>query len=66
MGIDRDEKYFPQPMDYKPERYSEEKEENNLVAFMPFGDGPRYCIGRSNSLVFYIRTLNMNNILSKF
>ncbi|XP_005184185.2 cytochrome P450 6d3-like [Musca domestica] len=51
MGIGRDEKYFPQPMDYKPERYSEEKEENNLVAFMPFGDGPRYCIAKRMGVI---------------
>lgn len=43
MGISRDEKYFPNPMAYKPERYLEEY---NKDAYIPFGDGPRACLGR--------------------
>lgn len=52
----RDAKYFPQPMDYKPERFSQEKSENDMTAFMPFGDGPRFCIGSvfmDNLFFFY-------------
>ncbi|XP_061394949.1 cytochrome P450 6d1-like [Musca vetustissima] len=51
MGIGRDAKYFPQPMDYKPERYAEEKDRNNMTAFMPFGDGPRYCIAKRMGII---------------
>lgn len=56
MGMGRDAKYFPQPMDYKPERFSQEKSENDMTAFMPFGDGPRSCIGSvfmDNLFFFY-------------
>lgn len=45
LGIHRDEQYFPQPMDYKPERFLEDKMEYDQDAFMPFGIGPRHCIG---------------------
>ncbi|XP_073826614.1 cytochrome P450 6d3-like [Musca autumnalis] len=51
MGVGRDAKYFPQPMDYKPERYAEEKDKNNMVAFMSFGDGPRFCIAKRMGVI---------------
>ncbi|XP_065356912.1 cytochrome P450 6d1 [Calliphora vicina] len=46
LGIHRDAEYFPNPMDYKPERFSEEIMDYNPVAFMPFGEGPRHCIAQ--------------------
>lgn len=45
LGIHRDPEYFPNPMDYKPERFAEGSIDYNPVAFMPFGEGPRHCIG---------------------
>lgn len=46
LGIHHDPEYFPNPLDYKPERFSEDVMDYNPVAFMPFGDGPRHCIGK--------------------
>lgn len=43
-----DPNYFPDPLSYIPERHEEEaKSEIYRQTFMPFGDGPRICIGES-------------------
>ncbi|XP_059608193.1 uncharacterized protein LOC132256031 [Phlebotomus argentipes] len=45
----KDEKYFPDPNTFLPERWlrSEEKHENyNPFAYLPFGFGSRNCVGR--------------------
>lgn len=40
-----DPEYFPEPDKFKPERF--DKEENiRKGTYMPFGDGPRICIGK--------------------
>ncbi|XP_072935540.1 cytochrome P450 6j1-like [Epargyreus clarus] len=45
-GMHRDEKYFPDPNAFKPERFSKEKKHNFMdAAYMPFGKGNRICIG---------------------
>lgn len=41
-----DEKYFPNPEKYDPERFSEENKESiQKFTYLPFGSGPRMCIG---------------------
>lgn len=46
LGIFRDPEYFPKPMEFIPDRYTEENKMYNQTAFVPFGDGPRACIGK--------------------
>ena len=44
-SLHHDEKYFPDPYTFDPERFGE----GNTIhrgTFLPFGDGPRICIGR--------------------
>lgn len=45
-AIQRDAKYFPDPDRFDPERFAPENRANIMpYTFMPFGVGPRGCIG---------------------
>lgn len=44
MGLQRDEKYFTDPIKFNPDRFSE-KNAIPSMSYLPFGDGPRNCIG---------------------
>lgn len=46
LGISRDPVYFPEPETYRPERFADAVPEYNVNAFIPFGVGPRACIGK--------------------
>ncbi|KAF2902944.1 hypothetical protein ILUMI_03244 [Ignelater luminosus] len=46
LGLQRDEDYFPDPERFDPERFSEENKRNiSQFSYLPFGEGPRICIG---------------------
>lgn len=46
IGIHRDERYYPNPLKFDPERFSEENKDSfDPATFLPFGLGPRFCIG---------------------
>jgi len=47
-GLHLDDQYFPEPRKFDPERFSEERK-GELVpyTYLPFGVGPRNCIGES-------------------
>ncbi|KAL5284608.1 hypothetical protein ACFFRR_006735 [Megaselia abdita] len=45
-GIQRDPKYFPNPLKFDPERFNEANKKNIApCTYFPFGLGPRMCIG---------------------
>nr|AIW79980.1 cytochrome P450 CYP6AX1v2 [Nilaparvata lugens]AIW79981.1 cytochrome P450 CYP6AX1v2 [Nilaparvata lugens] len=68
--IHHDPKYYPEPQKFDPERFTEEnKRSRPPCTYMPFGDGPRICIGArfalqelkttlSSILLHYKLTLN--------
>lgn len=45
LGLMRDERYFPEPERFWPDRFCEENPYFNASVFVPFGDGPHTCIG---------------------
>ncbi|KAJ6218335.1 hypothetical protein RDWZM_009492 [Blomia tropicalis] len=44
-SIHRDPEYFPDPLKFDPERFFGENSQENNKAYMPFGAGPRLCVG---------------------
>lgn len=51
-GMHRDERWFPNPDVFDPERFSPENEASiNKRAYVPFGAGPRVCIGNSFAMM---------------
>lgn len=46
-GIHRDPNNYPNPDKYDPERFNDENKNNiRPFTYLPFGMGPRNCIGR--------------------
>ena len=44
--IHRDPRFFPKPLEFDPDRWLDERQgERPRMAFIPFGAGPRACIG---------------------
>ena len=63
--IHRDERYYPEPEKFKPERFLAQTSENrNPFAFIPFSAGRRNCIGQRFAMLEI--KIVVTNILRNF
>ena len=51
-ALQRDAAYFPDPLDFRPERFDPEGgQEIDRYAYLPFSTGPRVCIGNAFAMM---------------
>ncbi|EGI65437.1 Cytochrome P450 6k1 [Acromyrmex echinatior] len=52
LGVHYDPEYYPNPDKFDPERFTKENKRNRSpYVYLPFGDGPRMCIGSRMGLL---------------
>ncbi|KAL1445378.1 hypothetical protein MTO96_045055 [Rhipicephalus appendiculatus] len=50
--IQRDPRFWPHPLQFNPERFAPENEDQVIkAAYMPFGVGPRNCVGKTMAML---------------
>lgn len=64
LGISMNEKYFPDPELYSPERFDEDTINHDPDAYYPFGAGPRNCIGLRQGVL--VAKIGIILLLSKY
>ncbi len=60
----RNKNYWNQPEQFIPNRFSEDSKRKTAPFYMPFGAGPRLCIGNNFAMLEMVLTLQ--NIFQKF
>ncbi|KAK5646917.1 hypothetical protein RI129_005381 [Pyrocoelia pectoralis] len=63
LGLHYDPEYFPDPEKYDPERFTNE-DVCNSFQYLPFGDGPRGCIG--NRFALMVTKIALVSLLTEF
>jgi len=64
-ALHHDPKYYPDPERFDPERFNEDENENrHQYVYLPFGEGPRICIGMRFGLMQ--TKVGLVSLLSKY
>ncbi|EAT39045.1 AAEL009123-PA [Aedes aegypti] len=64
LAYGMDEKYFPEPERYYPERFNKQSKNYDEKAYYPFGEGPRNCIAYRMGVM--VSKIGLILLLSKF
>lgn len=65
FALHRDPRYFPDPDKYDPENFNEDRiKERHRFTYLPFGEGPRICLGLRFGLMQV--KMGLTALLSKF
>lgn len=63
-GIHMDPEYYPEPKEFRPERFmNEEKKDRASHLYLAFGVGPRNCIGKRHNKVGIIQNILFSTII---
>lgn len=54
IGLHYDPNYYPNPNSYDPERFMTENKAINDGTYLPFGNGPRNCLGKKINIIVKI------------
>ncbi len=71
VGIQNDERYWDKPDEFRPERFSKENKHKIIHGtYLPFGLGPRNCIGKKKfkikKTIYFIALVVISHYLLMF
>lgn len=62
-SLHHDERYFPNPEKFDPYRFSDANKDSIVSgSYLPFGSGPRVCIGKYLISKYFIAFFNKNKL----